>query len=262
MDSVQTKIHEAMTRVARRHPLVYDPRLLEGYDGYDGPLDHRKQLRELLGRELVNLDAGFIVEYEFSCEPVYKAPKRKRAKKGPPKIDLMVELRHQDAFTRKRTVNRYAVSITVANPPGSDDEGIIVTRHGRSGGMGFSRLDDLAYSYICDLGNLEAWVNAGDFVGGFALLYSPYDGWKEGVDPHYPHEGRTLEGEVSRPKQLLRKSSPAIELTGSYPLEWSTYSEIPETPPAGQRAPRGDTVNVEGGLDVRYLLVPVAPAAN
>lgn len=261
-DDIHGRLDAAMAALSRRHQIVYDPRLLDGYDGFEGPLDHRRQLRQLLGRELENSNSDWRMHQEASFEATYNVPKRKRVKRVPPKIDLVVETRHEHRLTRKRTVNRYAITISYAAPAGEGADGALtISRHGRTGSMPATRADDTGYRYLCDVGNLENLVNKGTYTAGFAVLYSVYEGWREGVDDFFPHEGRVLEGTLARPKTLSRKSTPAIELTGSYPLEWQTWCSVPQTAPEGQRGLRGDTVAQAGGLEVKYLIVPVVPVA-
>lgn len=258
LDEAQARIQDAMRVIHRRHQLIYDPRLLDGYDGFEGPLDHRKQLREILGRALSDQDNGFTVDWERTAKLTWKPPRRKRAPKHPEMIDLVLQHRHEDRHTRKRTTYRYGLTI-VFGPPHGDPEAdaLTITRHGRTGTMPAVRGDDLLYTVFCELGNTEARVEAGELSGGFVLFFSVVPAWDEAFDAHAPYEGRVLEGALSRPKTLIRKSSPAIELQHTYTCEWTDWGHVPQTAPAGQRPLRGDTVADEGGREVKYLLLPV-----
>lgn len=261
-DDILGRIHEAMGAIARRHQIVYDPRLLDGYDGFEGPLDHRRQLRQYLGRELENANPDWRMHQEANCEVVYNPPRRKGVKRVVPKIDIVAETRHEHRLTHKRTVNRYAITIAFAAPGGEAEDGALhISRHGRTGVMPATRADDTGYGFMCDVGNLEAMVASGDCTAGFAVLYSVYDGWREGVDAFYPWEGRTLEGKLSRPKTLMRKSTPAVDLKGTYELDWRSFAVVPQTAPPGQRGLRGDTVDREN-FEVKYLVVPVVPVPD
>ncbi len=261
---MSTEIHEALLEALHalsfKQRIIYDPRLLDGYDGFEGPLDHRQQLRMRLGRELEERHPTWRFYREVSLVPRYLQPKRKRQKRVVPMIDLVLEIENRERHTLKRRVDRYALLVCVAPPDGDGAEGAIrISRHGRSGLMPAKRADDVGYGFLCDVGNLEHLVDEGGYAGGFAILMSAYDGWREGVDPFFPHEGRTLEGKLPRPKTLARKSSPVIELRGTYPLDWRTWSEVPQTAPAGERTKRGDTVDRED-FELKYLVVPVTKA--
>jgi hypothetical protein len=258
MEEMAQTIHDAMVALGRRHQLVYDPRLLDGYDGFMGPLDHRKYLREILSSKIFDTHHDLVVETQVSCpgQPAYNAPKRKRTKKVTPFVDLMIARRRINPYTRRTTLDKFAVMVAYAAPV--EGEGLQIARHGRCGTLPASRGDDMAYTVLGHLGNLERWVEEGSYAGGFLLVYSIYDGWKEGVDPYFPHEGQVLHGTLPRPKSLHRKSSPAVELAGHYPVEWSTWAEVPQTAAPGERTKRGDTVDTEGGLTAKYLLIPVA----